>query len=210
MFHSQLHHSAGVMLLGTALTIAPAFAGPLSSFSVDPLTATSPICFSIPGHGTGCLAGAVITATVNGYSSVGGGTQLDVTLGLTGTGTGYFASVPAYSASGTGTSLISSFTAGDTGTFSAELLSMSLTGSAGTLIRESPTRQSLGTVQISGTNPYEISSFFDIFTELSLNGGSTWIPATSSTALEGVPEPGTAPLLAAAGVLLFVARNRRR
>lgn len=209
MFHPQLHRSAGTMLLGTALTIAPAFAGPVQ-FSVDPLVATSPICFSIPGHGTGCLAGAVITATVNSYSSVVGGTQLDVTLGLTGTGTGYFATVPNYSASGTGTSFIANFAPGDTGAFDAELRSMNLTGSAGTLIRESPTLQSLGTVQISGTSPYEISSFFDIFTELSLNGGNTWIPATSSTGVEGVPEPGTATLLAAAGLLLVAARKGRR
>src|SRR5438309_1005328 len=68
-------------------------------------------------------------------------------------------------------------------TFQTEMLSMNLSGSAGgmpIMIRESPTLASTGRTTItdvgSGTNRlYRIDSFFDVNTELSMNGGTNWI-----------------------------------
>ena len=66
------------------------------------------------------------------------------------------------------------------------------------LIRESPTLQSLGQTSITdlGGGLFEISSFFDVFTELSLNGGANWTPSTGSGRVDLIaPEPATLALL---------------
>jgi hypothetical protein len=72
-----------------------------------------------------------------------------------------------------------------TGTFVAEMVSMNLSGSAGDSniqIRESPTLTSLGQTDITdlGGGLYQIDSFFDVFTELSVDGGP-WMPQLSQT-----------------------------
>ncbi|HSU53810.1 MAG TPA: hypothetical protein VLT36_07135, partial [Candidatus Dormibacteraeota bacterium] len=77
--------------------------------------------------------------------------------------------------------------------FDTEILSMNLSG-AGTLgplmIRESPTKQSLGKHTIrSDPRGYRISSFFDVFTELSTDGGVTWIPADRSIHMQASAPP---------------------
>src|SRR5262245_26405619 len=84
-----------------------------------------------------------------------------------------------------------------TGTFNTEMLSMSLNGSSPFgpfMIRESPTLASLGQTTITdiGGGLFRIDSFFDVFTELSIDGGNSWIPSDSSTrvTLES-PEPST-------------------
>ena len=82
-----------------------------------------------------------------------------------------------------------------TGTFQTEMLSLNLAGSVGGtpfLLRENPTLQSLGqtTVTDIGGGLYRIDSFFDVFTELSLDGGSSWIPNEGGpTHMTLVPEP---------------------
>ena len=111
-----------------------------------------------------------------------------------------------------------------TGTFDVEMIQMNLVGGPGPfMIRESPTRASTGKTSISGPSGglYHIDSFFDVFTELSLDGGMTWIPnsarnhfradGTGSTRvfLGGVPEPTSFVLLAIAG-LGFMGLARRR
>ncbi|MHC4697218.1 MAG: hypothetical protein ACYTFA_10780 [Planctomycetota bacterium] len=63
-----------------------------------------------------------------------------------------------------------------TGTFSTEIISMSLTGNVGTVlieIRESPSLASTGETTITdlGGGLHQIDSFFDVFTELSVDGG---------------------------------------
>ena len=61
------------------------------------------------------------------------------------------------------------------------MLSMNLTGPPGVMIRESPTRQSTGKtsiIDIPGPM-WHIDSFFDVFTELSVDGGLTWMPNTA-------------------------------
>jgi hypothetical protein len=67
-----------------------------------------------------------------------------------------------------------------TGLFDTEMVSMSLSGSAGDSniqLRESPTLASLGEADIMdlGGGLYQIDSFFDVFTELSVDGGP-WMP----------------------------------
>ncbi len=73
---------------------------------------------------------------------------------------------------------------GTTRHFDTEMLSLNLTSSLGVMIRESPTLPSLGhtTVKPNGSG-YTIDSFFDIFTEISFDGGSSWIPSNGPTHL---------------------------
>ncbi|MEI6654797.1 MAG: choice-of-anchor D domain-containing protein [Verrucomicrobiota bacterium] len=71
--------------------------------------------------------------------------------------------------------------------FDTEMLSLDLTLPDGTMLRESPTKQSLGrlhqTPAASGTG-FTISSFFDVFLELSTDGGNTWSPADRAVHLD--------------------------
>jgi hypothetical protein len=52
------------------------------------------------------------------------------------------------------------------------------------MVRESPTKQSLGRQTIApDPRGYRVSSFFDVFLELSTDGGGSWNPANRSTRL---------------------------
>lgn len=79
-------------------------------------------------------------------------------------------------------------------------------------LRESPTLDSVGqtSVQPIGGGVYQIDSFFDIFTEVSIDGGASWTPATQSVRLVSVPEAGPLSLAGLAAVGLAAARFRRR
>jgi hypothetical protein len=81
-----------------------------------------------------------------------------------------------------------------TSIFATEMLSLNLTGdspSGPMMLRESPTKQSLGRHMI-GSDPrgYRVSSFFDVFLELSMDDGATWTPANKALRLHtSVPPP---------------------
>jgi hypothetical protein len=93
------------------------------------------------------------------------------------------------------------------GVFATEVLSLNLSG-GGILIRESPTLASTGTGVVT-PGGYYISSFFDVFTELSIDGGVTWQPSTAPLHITRVPEAGStgAMMLVALGILAVVRRK---
>jgi MYXO-CTERM domain-containing protein len=100
-----------------------------------------------------------------------------------------------------------------TGTFVTEMLQMDLNGSTALgpyLVRESPTLQSLGSTTVTdiGGGLFRIDSFFDVFTEISIDGGVTWTPDSNGPArLTLLPEPGSMALAGIAGLVLL--RRRR-
>lgn len=105
-------------------------------------------------------------------------------------------------------------TLGQLGTFSTEMLLLNLSA-VGVLIRESPTLQSTGQTKIEdiGGGLFKITSFFDVFTELSLDGGQNWIPSTDSTHVDlaNIPLPAALPMFATGlGVLGLLGWRRKR
>jgi hypothetical protein len=58
------------------------------------------------------------------------------------------------------------------------------------MLRESPTKQSLGKHTIR-TDPrgFRISSFFDVFLELSIDGGVNWFPANRGMRIQSSSPP---------------------
>ncbi len=103
-----------------------------------------------------------------------------------------------------------------TGTFNTEMLAMNLSGSSAFygpfMIRESPTLASTGQTTITdiGGGQFRIDSFFDVFTELSVDGGQSWIPSDSSSHVNLVPtpEPSVGALAGLAVGLLALKRSR--
>lgn len=92
------------------------------------------------------------------------------------------------------------------GTFEAEIVAMELSGDVGglpILIRENPELVSSGQTSILnlGNGQYQIDSFFDVFTELSIDGGP-WTLADGPIRMNGTPEPGTMLLLGLGGLML--------
>lgn len=77
--------------------------------------------------------------------------------------------------------------------FDTELVALTLTGS-GFIVRESPTLASTGRITQTdlGGGQFRIDSFFDVFTELSLDGGQTWYPSDQTlhvTSIQNDPTP---------------------
>src|SRR4030095_3849245 len=74
------------------------------------------------------------------------------------------------------------------GVYETEMLQMDITGGtlpAGVMIRESPSRASLGRMTIEPVDGgFRIGSFCDVFTEISLDAGQTWSPATDAVRLQ--------------------------
>ena len=75
-----------------------------------------------------------------------------------------------------------------------ELLALDLSNtslSGATRLRESPTLASSGHATITEGPPgqFHIDSFFDVFFELSVDGGQTWLPTLSSKHIDASPSP---------------------
>ncbi|HXU79602.1 MAG TPA: HYR domain-containing protein, partial [Methylomirabilota bacterium] len=80
--------------------------------------------------------------------------------------------------------------------YDTEMLQLDISGGnlPAVMIRESPTLRSSGHTQISPTpGGFRVSSFFDVFTELSLDGGRTWIPAVQATHIDLRVDPAQIP-----------------
>lgn len=76
-------------------------------------------------------------------------------------------------------------TQGAVRTFHTELVTFELGGSAtpaGAMVRESPTLASAGRTTITGLSggQYRIESTYDVWLEISLDGGATWNPADAA------------------------------
>ena len=86
--------------------------------------------------------------------------------------------------------------------YTTEMLHLDIIGSSFRL-RESPTLASIGgtTIEIV-PGGFAVESHFTVNLELSTNGGSTWIPASSELLIGTVPEPATMCLLGLGGLLL--------
>jgi hypothetical protein len=138
--------------------------------------------------------------------------------------TGWFsadggASFQSFSAPGLSTFQISSgIDSGNTRNFSTEMTQLDVSGGSlpgGVLVRESPTFTSTGETSITdiGDGTYGIDSFFDVWPDLSIDGGMTWIPSAGPAAHMGlIPEPSSLALLGlgASMVLAFKARRNRK
>ncbi len=101
-------------------------------------------------------------------------------------------------------------------TFDNELLRVSTSGGGFNLfitddivLRESPTIASTGQTVITdlGGGMYNIDSFFDIYTELSVDSGLSWTPGDKAMRMVLYPEPATVLLLGLGGIALL--RKRR-
>jgi len=81
------------------------------------------------------------------------------------------------------------------------------------VIRESPTLASSGlstcTALTGPSGGYQIESFFDVFTEITTDGGLTWYPSIDSPPMHmvGIPEPATLSLLALGGLAMLRRRQ---
>jgi hypothetical protein len=96
--------------------------------------------------------------------------------------------------------------------FDVALDSLELVGSGGIRLRESPTLASTGRIlrrDLPDGN-FQIASFFDVFVELSIDGGATWTPGSSSLQFQTtIPEPASLSLVAL-GAMLTAGRLSRR
>ena len=81
--------------------------------------------------------------------------------------------------------------------FDTEILSMDLKGASfpdGVLLRESKTQSSTGQIKVvPGEGGFSVDSFFDIWTEISLDGGQSWVPANKAMHMPLVSIPETPP-----------------
>jgi hypothetical protein len=98
-----------------------------------------------------------------------------------------------------------------TGTFNTQMLSMDMTGNVAghsVEIMLDPTNPTLGQTMVDGAGGglFRIDSFFDVFTELSIDHGP-FVPSTGAARVDLLPEPTSLGLL---GIGAFALCTRRR
>jgi hypothetical protein len=104
------------------------------------------------------------------------------------------------------------------GSWQTEILSMDLSGDVGGVsieIRESPVKASPGKVRVKdiGGGLFQIDSFFDVFVELSVDGGPFQPQTNEASRMElmPVPEPGRLlMLLVGVPFVLWLAGRKQR
>lgn len=101
------------------------------------------------------------------------------------------------------------------GLFRVEMLGMRTPEDRPIQYRESPGRSSTGEINVRGcgTGVFRLTGFFDVFSELSLDGGQTWIQNDDDPTrmnLAAIPEPSSIALTAGGLLLLAGAWHRRR
>jgi hypothetical protein len=152
-------------------------------------------------------------------SPVTGGYAFDSTFDVAFDAVMSFSLEPPHPVSGVGTAHVTGFAPSGTEpvfVFDTELVALDLVGTSpvrgGFLLRESPTLESSGVTRVEGACfgfvcpavvlPMRVSSFFDIHTELSTNGGATWQPARDNELVHvvQVPEPATIGLFLLSGL----------
>jgi hypothetical protein len=124
---------------------------------------------------------------------------------------------PAFPFSGIETAAVTIFgySPGTVGTFNMEMTQLDLPPTPDVIGRESPTLSSVGQMTITpiGGGMFHIDSFFDVFTEISIDGGATWVPDVNGpihVQLTQVPEPSSVMLFAIGLVGLMGCALRRR
>jgi hypothetical protein len=157
-----------------------------------------------------------------------GGYAFDSTFDVAFEGQMSFGLEPFHPVSGVGTARARGFAPGGSEpvfVFDTELLALDLVGTSpirgSFMLRESPTQISTGVTRVEGgcysvcpavVLPMRISSFFDVFTEISTNGGVSWTPARDNEVMHVVqlPEPASSFLVACALIACRAACRRRR
>ena len=119
--------------------------------------------------------------------------------------------------SGTTTGTVRSVDLTGTGKYENDLIDLECTLNTTeglVMLRESPTLASIGFTDITplGGGLFHVDSFFDVFFEVSIDGGQSWEPYSSAVHLTMVPEPSTMALVAISAGLLVPGlwRFRRR
>lgn len=172
-----------------------------------------------------CLENATISDFHITSSSISGGNELvDTTALLTANVFANVSGIPGAflgMLSTTGTANFTDFTffgrtsSGELGTFNAQIDDFNFAGTflMNTFdVKQNPTMASTGSATLSklASGLYDVSSSFDIYAELSVNGGP-FAPGPERTASLGTPEPSSwALLITVVGLFAWKMRRTRR
>ncbi len=155
--------------------------------------------FAVPGLGTCYVRDLVLKGLDNsisppspaGTSATYSAANTALSFQFSSNGVNYYDETPT----GPGTLAVTITNNGPIGSLTSygmEMLSMNNSDSSffgPVFIRESPTKQSLGRHTIQpDPRGYRVSSFFDVFTEISFNG-TDWFPANNSIRLQAIMPP---------------------
>lgn len=220
LFAAGLSH-AGTLVFETSASLPPL----MGVYS----TGSPGACFSVPGPGTVCMEGDGSVRPNSVRSAISAGNQFT------------FFDLPFNASITDGTShvlgsisldgrvqveVFNRTSDTDLGTFSTQMLNLDLSGTIQSpgplggqplmlrLQSEDPNGgpPTTGQTTVTTSNPgFMVSSFFDVFTEISLDGGGTWIPqsnAPTTVGLQATPEPASF-VLVAAGCLAAALWRRR-